>query len=517
MKDTEVKENSKEEEPQKEATEDPANSSSDEDEYDDIDDDEDEPMDEGDEPTTCLFCTETSPSISTAIDHLDARHKVNLSQLQRKFQMDQYSFIKLINYIRANKITAEQLISAQQALWQDEKYLKPGEYEPWLCYDYEVLQTDATPAQATVPELQQRIAEQSQLLQQANEDMERMRNDYKQLLQKVHGDGEPKSSSNPVPRNNASLDNEYFKSYSHFGIHHEMLSDKVRTSTYRASLLQNEATVRGKTVLDVGCGTGILSIFASQAGAARVVGIDNSEIVYTAMDIIRKNKVDNVQLIKGRLEDTDLPEAKYDIIISEWMGYFLLYESMLDSIIYAREHHLNPNGIILPNRCTLSLLGYGNDTLYDEQVEFWSDVYGVDMSCLRKRSIEEPLMEVVDAEFMLTDPEQIANFDIMTVDLNYPNFSHQFSLKVTKAGRLSAFVGYFDTLFELPSTVTFSTSPTATPTHWKQTVFFIDQPQTVKVGDVISGKITSRRHKEDVRALSVDIEVFGKKHKYMVV
>jgi len=100
------------------------------------------------------------------------------------------------------------------------------------------------------------------------------------------------------------------------------------------------------------------------------------------------------------LEDTDLPEAKYDIIISEWMGYFLLYESMLDSIIYAREHHLNPNGIILPNRCTLSLLGYGNDTLYAEQVEFWSDVYGVDMSCLRKRSIEEPLMLQLAVEFI---------------------------------------------------------------------------------------------------------------------
>ncbi|XP_017057629.1 protein arginine N-methyltransferase 1 [Drosophila ficusphila] len=517
MKDIQVKDSTKEKAPQKEAQEDSEEASSDDDEYDDIDDDEDEPMDEGDEPTTCLFCTETSPNITTAIDHLDTQHKVNLSQLQRKFQMDQYSFIKLINYIRATKTTAEQLLSTEQDLWQDEKYLKPGEYEPWLCYDYEVLKSDVVPGQDTVSELQQRIAEQAQLLQQANEDMERMRNDYKELLQKVHGDGEPKDAGNSVPRNNTSLDNEYFKSYSHFGIHHEMLSDKVRTSTYRASLFQNEAVVRGKTVLDVGCGTGILSIFASKAGAARVVGIDNSEIVYTAMDIVRKNKIDNVQLIKGRLEDTDLPEEKYDIIISEWMGYFLLYESMLDSIIYAREHHLNPNGIILPSRCTLSLLGYGNDTLYAEQVDFWSNVYDVDMTALRKRSIEEPLMEVVEAEFMLTDPEQIANFDIMTVDLNYPNFSYNFNLKVTKPGRLSAFVGYFDTLFELPSPVTFSTSPTATPTHWKQTVFFIDQPQIVKEGDVISGKITSRRHREDVRALSVDIEVFGKKHKYMVV
>eukprot|EP00099_Drosophila_melanogaster_P022834 NP_650434.1 arginine methyltransferase 3, isoform A [Drosophila melanogaster] len=516
MKDTEVNDNTTEEEPVKEAPEVPANSSSDEDEYDDIDDD-DEPMDEGDELTTCLFCTETSANISVAIDHLDARHKVNLSQLQRKFEMDQYSFIKLINYIRAKKISAEQLLSAEHPLWQDEKYLQPGEYEPWLCYDYEVLKTDGAPTQPSVLELQQRIAEQSQLLQQANEDMERMRNDYKALLQKVHADGEPKGSDQSVPRNNVCLDNEYFKSYAHFGIHHEMLSDKVRTSTYRASLLQNEAVVRGKTVLDVGCGTGILSIFASKAGAARVVGIDNSDIVYTAMDIIRKNKVENVELIKGRLEDTDLPETKYDIIISEWMGYFLLYESMLDSIIYARENHLNPNGIILPSRCTLSLLGYGDDTLYADEVEFWSNVYEVDMSDLRKQSIEEPLMQVVDAEFMLTEPEQIANFDIMTVDMNYPNFTHQFSLKVTKPGRLSAFVGYFETLFELPSPVMFSTSPSATPTHWKQTVFFIENPQVVKEGDVICGKITSRRHKEDVRGLSVDIEVFGKKHKYNVV
>ncbi|KAH8382213.1 hypothetical protein KR009_002369, partial [Drosophila setifemur] len=511
-----IADTSKEKEPQKDSKEDPEDASSEEDEFEDIDDDDDE-MDEGEEPTTCLFCAEVFSSISKAIDHLDAQHNVNLSQLQKKFQMDQYSFIKLVNYIRDTKISAEKLLSTDQALWQDEKYLKPQAYEPWLCYDYEVLKTDAVDAQPSVQELMQLVAEQSKLLQEANENMERMRTGYKELLQKVNEDGESKASGNAVPRNNPNFDKEYFNSYSHFGIHHEMLSDKVRTSTYRSALLENEATVRGKTVLDVGCGTGILSIFASQAGASQVVGIDNSEIVYTAMDIVRKNKVQNVKLVKGRLEDTELPEEKYDIIISEWMGYFLLYESMLDSIIYAREHHLSPNGIILPSRCTLSIVGYGNDILYGEQVEFWSDVYNVNMSDLRKKSIEEPLMEVVDPQFTLTEPEQIANFDMMTVDLNYPNFTYQFSLKVTKPGRLSAFVGYFDTLFEMPNSVNFSTSPTETPTHWKQTVFFIDQPKAVKEGEVISGKIISRRHKEDVRALNVEIEVFGKKHKYSVV
>ena len=43
----------------------------------------------------------------------------------------------------------------------------------------------------------------------------------------------------------------------------------------------------GKVVLDIGCGTGILSMFAAKAGAKHVIGIDQSEIIYQAMDIVR--------------------------------------------------------------------------------------------------------------------------------------------------------------------------------------------------------------------------------------
>ena len=51
-----------------------------------------------------------------------------------------------------------------------------------------------------------------------------------------------------------------------------------------------------------------------------------------------------------------LPAAQVDIIISEWMGYFLMYESMLDTVLFARDKWLKPGGLLMPDRCTLSMV-----------------------------------------------------------------------------------------------------------------------------------------------------------------
>lgn len=115
------------------------------------------------------------------------------------------------------------------------------------------------------------------------------------------------------------VDDTYFDSYSYFDIHCEMLADKVssdtlhcricpfsvvansqllfridaprlcktahqlssawrhlrmqaRTEAYRDALERNPQLLRGATLLDVGCGTGILSLFAARGGAGRVIG-----------------------------------------------------------------------------------------------------------------------------------------------------------------------------------------------------------------------------------------------------
>ncbi|MEQ2240584.1 Protein arginine N-methyltransferase 8-B [Ilyodon furcidens] len=146
----------------------------------------------------------------------------------------------------------------------------------------------------------------------------------------------------------------YFDSYAHFGIHEEMLKDEVRTLTYRNAMYHNKHVFKDKIVLDVGSGTGILSMFAANAGAKHVYGIECSSISEYSEKIIKSNHLHNViTIFKGKVEEVELPVEKVDIIVSEWMGYCLFYESMLNTVIFARDKWLKPGGLMFPDRAAL--------------------------------------------------------------------------------------------------------------------------------------------------------------------
>jgi protein arginine N-methyltransferase 1 len=126
-----------------------------------------------------------------------------------------------------------------------------------------------------------------------------------------------------------------------------MLKDEVRTQSYKQAILNNPDVFKDKIVLDIGCGTGVLSIFAAQAGAKHVYGIEFADIADFAQEIIKTNGLSSkITIIKSKVEEVQLPVKKVDIIISEWMGYFLIYESMLDTVLYARDKWLNKDGIV---------------------------------------------------------------------------------------------------------------------------------------------------------------------------
>ena len=130
-------------------------------------------------------------------------------------------------------------------------------------------------------------------------------------------------------------------------MHEEMLNDKVRCEKYKKAI---EASVKGKIVLDVGAGTGYLSVIAAKAGATHVYAVEYSEMAEYAKQFINDNGcTDNITLIKKRMEDVNILDIlKVDVVISEWMGYFLLFENMLPSVIDARKRFLKEDGLMLP-------------------------------------------------------------------------------------------------------------------------------------------------------------------------
>ena len=214
----------------------------------------------------------------------------------------------------------------------------------------------------------------------------------------------------------------YFGSYSHFYIHEEMLKDQVRTNAYRNAIENNPSDFKDKIVLDIGAGTGILSIFAARAGAKHVYAVENAEIAYFAREIIKKNGLENkITVLKGKMEEVELPVKEVDIIISEWMGYFLLYESMLDSVLWARDKYLNKQtGKMLPDRAQIYMAAVEDENYKYSKQYFWKNVYDVDMSLMTNVVLREPCIDYLNAydnaeeyDAIVSDTHKILDLDLV--------------------------------------------------------------------------------------------------------
>lgn len=300
----------------------------------------------------------------------------------------------------------------------------------------------------------------------------------------------------------------YFNSYNHHGIHEEMLKDEVRTRSYMNAIVQNKHLFKDKVVLDVGCGTAILSMFAVKAGAKHVIGVDMSTIIFKAREIVEANGMsDKITLVQGKMEEVKLPFEKVDIIISEWMGYFLLYESMLDTVLYARDRYLNEGGLIFPDKATIFVAGIEDGEYKDEKIGFWDNVYGFDYTPLKVTALAEPLVDTVELKAVVTDPTLVLTLDLYKCKPEDLAFTVPFELTCKRDDFVHALVAWFDIEFSAcHKPIRFSTGPHTKYTHWKQTVFYLKDTLAVQQGEVVQCTLDNRPNEKNRRDLDIKID-----------
>jgi protein arginine N-methyltransferase 1 len=249
-----------------------------------------------------------------------------------------------------------------------------------------------------------------------------------------------------------------------------------------------------------------------------------STIIEKAREIVEVNGMTSkITLIQGKMEEVKLPFDKVDIIISEWMGYFLLYESMLDTVLYARDRYLNPGGLIFPDKATIYMAGIEDGDYKEEKIgcrsslwltsqlklttiSVWDNVWGFDYSPLKATALTEPLVDTVDMKAVVTDPAAVIKFDLNTVTVEDLAFSMPFQLHVRRSDYIHALIAWFDIEFSAcHKVVKFSTGPHTKYTHWKQTVFYIPEVLTVSDGEYISGVLDTKPNNKNRRDLDIKV------------
>lgn len=294
---------------------------------------------------------------------------------------------------------------------------------------------------------------------------------------------------------------EASEGYAHPSIHRVMIGDRVRTDAFQQALqAQVEA---GDVVVDVGAGTGVLSLFAAQAGAERVYAIERSRLAKHAAALIEHNGADDrIEVLCGEAAELCAErELQCDVLVSEWLGQFVLLEGMFGAVAAARDAWLKPGGTLIPAGFELFLapLGAGragSPTLEPDTPAYWSQAdYGVEFDPLLAVELEvlhRSVPSPITGDRLLAPPQSAHVVDCHKASLDDLYFKTELRFRTTRAGTLAGFAGHFTS--DLGAGVVLDTSPESPQTHWEQHLFFL-RPVRLEEGAELTLRFEARRAK----------------------
>ncbi|XP_048383664.1 histone-arginine methyltransferase CARM1 isoform X2 [Stegostoma tigrinum] len=269
-----------------------------------------------------------------------------------------------------------------------------------------------------------------------------------------------------------------------------------------------------QVVLDVGCGSGILSFFAVQAGARKVYAVEASSMSKYAEILVRSNNLsERVMVLEGKIEEITIPE-KVDIIISEPMGYLLFNERMLESYLHAKKW-LKPNGMMFPTFGDVHLAPFSDEQLYMEhytRANFWYQqcFHGINLTGLCSAAMEEyfsqPIVDTFDVVILMARSVKYTVNFLQSDEDDLHRMEIPFVFQILQSGPVHGLAFWFDVAFVgTQKTVWLSTSPAEPLTHWYQVRCLLQTPLIAKEGETFSGKVLFVANKRQ----SYDIHIMG--------
>jgi len=267
-------------------------------------------------------------------------------------------------------------------------------------------------------------------------------------------------------------------SYGKLGVHRWMVGDGVRNEAFRRAL--GKVVKPGDVVLDLGAGTGLLSIFAAAAGARRVYAVERTGIAEVARKMIDRNGYTSViEVMAMDVEDARLPE-KVDVLVSEWMGGFGVDENILPALVIARDRWLKPGGTIVPGRTT-AMLAPVTVPSFDREVAYWrTKPHGIDMEVIARMTTQE-MFHTQTPMTLVAAPQRMWSHDPTTVSLEEADqpFVANLTFTATRPAVLSGFAAWFTADMageELTNAIG------APDTHWGRSLFPLAGPVEVVEG-----------------------------------
>jgi len=266
----------------------------------------------------------------------------------------------------------------------------------------------------------------------------------------------------------------YRMSYRDVAMHKVMLQDVVRTDAYEKAIRE---VVRPKhSVLDFGCGTGVLAMFAARAGARKVMAVDRSPFIKTAKEIAQTNSFDNIDFYHDDHQSLQLDET-IDVIVSEWMGHCLFYEAMLEPLLAIRDRYLARDGVMIPAEVSLHAGLVCDEDLLDDLSFLRDQPYGIDFSPISRAPFQQTDLVTLDPESILNNTAHLGSLNMRTIGKAETPRVFTGTIRPEKKAEVFALCGWFSC--ELSRGVAFGTGPNDMPTHWDQILFPLPEPLVV--------------------------------------